>query len=107
MKKKLFGVLLAAALIVTTSGISMASAANPGVCDGAGTNCTGVCDGTGVNRKSGQKAGNKAGQNAGRQANNKSANKGKGTQQKLKDGSGRNNGGNRNRQKLNDGTCRR
>lgn len=86
MKKKLFGVLLAAALIVTTSGISMASAANPGVCDGAG---------------------NKAGQNAGRQANNKSANKGKGTQQKLKDGSGRNNGGNRNRQKLNDGTCRR
>lgn len=99
MKKKAFGVLLAAGLIVATSGVSMASSANPGLCDGTGGNgtgiCTGLCDGTGANRTAANKNGrNKA---AGR--------KGTGSQQQLKDGSGRNSGGIKDRQKLKDGSC--
>lgn len=106
MKKKAFGVLLAAALIVTTSGVSMASSANPGVCDGTGGNGTCVCDGTGANRQSGQKAGKNGGGTQQKLKDGSGRNNG-GSQQRLKDGSGRNGGGIKDRQKLKDGSCLR
>lgn len=69
--KKVLGILLVAALIVTTSSISMASSSNPGVCDGTGSKSTCVCDGTGNSKTKGKKV------NRGKQ--------GKGVQSRLKD----------------------